>query len=608
MGIRTLIRVARALLVVVCLFVSVDRASAQPTAEDVVTGLNRDAMDAFNALDIDKAGAMLEEALRVSAQGGVSPGLLARTNLNMGIIYVSGLSDHNGALPFFIAAVCTDPSVALDPLTSTPDVQSVHAVALQKAQNGGCAAGQGPAVPIAPVRPPPDQAIIHVAPAEQLAQTPLPLYAEVHALAGASKILLFYKAVGMEQFKSVSMYRYQSGFAYQLSCNDVWEPKLSYYIEAQDEAGAIVGVAGSAAQPIDVAIVSARTQPEPALPQAAPPSSCAASECPPGLKGCKKAGTAAIDDACEASTDCQSGLECNEDNVCRLIGSGSTEVPEYDEGTGTFEDIDEPETKEPKRWFVQLGLAAGWSYLTPGMEADRPAPDDRVFIGDGGPLNGQLVPDPAGYLATNSGSLVFPEPGTPSETLLTAWVPDADSFDAISALGGECSGDGIETGPAQFAASSDPDDLFPSRYCVRMKSPGFVPQVALRLNVGYFITPRIAASAILRFQFSSGEGTLAGILLGARGEYLLTEPKSKGLMLSPFVGATIGQIQAQPPADGNTDDAPYAVSGPIGVNLGGTVRYRFMPNFGVFGSPEIDVQIPDLLFHLDLTIGAEGAF
>jgi len=141
-----------------------------------------------------------------------------------------------------------------------------------------------------------------------------------------------------------------------------------------------------------------------------------------------------------------------------------------------------------------------------------------------------------------------------------------------------------------------------------MKSTGFVPQVALRANVGYFITPEFAASALLRFQFSSGQGTLAGVLIGARGEYLFSKPRAKGLLISGFGGLTFGQIQAQPPAEGAGADAPYVVTGPLGVHVGTGIRYRFVPNFGLVAAPEIDVQLPAFLLHIDLTLGVEAAF
>jgi hypothetical protein len=81
-----------------------------------------------------------------------------------------------------------------------------------------------------------------------------------------------------------------------------------------------------------------------------------------------------------------------------------------------------------------------------------------------------------------------------------------------------------------------------------------------------------------------------------------------GLTVSGFGGLTIGQIQSQPPADGSGDDAPFVVTGPLGVHAGSTVRYRFVPNFGVFGAPELDVQLPAFLFHIDATLGVEAAF
>jgi hypothetical protein len=344
--------------------------------------------------------------------------------------------------------------------------------------------------------------------------------------------------------------------------------------------------------------------------------SCAASVCPPGVMGCAKWGTAAIADACASDADCQSGLSCDDDdNICLLAGAGSTEVPDYDEDTGTFEDSDQGDSGEPKRWFIQLGIATGFSYLMRGMEADRPAPRDRVFFAENNTT--RFVSDPVAYSASpTEGRLLFAEPNNEIDQLLTAWVPDGDSSDAIGALEGECAADGTATGPMEFqAAQTNPmtagmdnsDALFPSSYCVRMKSTGFVPQVALRANVGYFITERFAASGLFRFQFSSGEGTLAGILLGARGEYLLTEPRAKGFTISGFGGLTVGQIQSQPPATSG-DEAPFVVTGPIGVHAGSTLRYRFVPNFGLFGAPELDLQLPALLIHLDATLGVEAAF
>ncbi len=598
---------------------------AAQSAQQVVDDLNRDAMEAYNGLDIDKAGSMLEEALRVAYEGGVTGPSLSRTNLNLGIVYIGGLGDNDTGLSYFTQAVCIDPSVQLDPLTSTPDIQSVFQVAQQQAQSGACPAGggaapaTGPAQPAGPpgvapaqptyaqpVAPPPDQAIMHVSPAEQLAQTPLPIYVEVHPMAQAKKVFLYYKGLGMESFKRVPMYRYQGGMAYQVSCSDVWEPKLEYYIEAQSEDGRVVGVIASAAQPVQVPIVGARTQGEPALPGAPPPAACGAQECPPGVKGCEKRGKSGIEERCGGDAECQSGLECR-GGSCMLLGGSGTELPDYDPMTGTFEEVEEPEIDDPSQFqpfFVQAGITVGMAYVTSGMVADRPAPDNRVFVDQ----FGEYVEDPISFYSSG-GMLFFPEAGNETAEKLTAWVPDSDSADSISDLGGNCGGDGVFSGPNEFDFTGDPNALFPSKYCVRVKSPGFVPHVALRFGAGYFFTDRIAASVIGRLALASGEGSFAGMLVGARGEYMLTTPKSKGLMISAFAGGTFGQIQVQPPADGNTEGAPFIKSGLMGGHVGANFRYRISKNFGFYAGPELDVQFPTLLFNVDLTLaGLEGAF
>ncbi|MFI5307606.1 MAG: hypothetical protein ACHQ53_09655 [Polyangiales bacterium] len=596
-------------------------AHAQGSPEQAVTDLNRDAMEAYNALDINKAGGLLEQALRIVSGGGVSPQLAARTHQNLGIVYIGGLNDQNNGFNSFLQAICSDPNSQLDPLTSTPDIQNVWNAAMQRARAGGCPTGAPaapmpgpmpmgpqpmpvgpimgpqpmPMAPPQPMPPPPDQAIAHRSPPEQLSQTPLPLYAEIHPLAKARKAFVYYKGQGMKQYKRVPMYQYQSGVAYQVSCTDMWEPKLSYYIEAQDDNGSIVGTAGTATQPIEVPVVTTRTQQgEPSLPGAQPPTSCAARECPPGVQGCAQPGKAAIGDKCSGNNECQAGLECRDDE-CGLIGGGGTDIPEAGMGPEGFTP---GKPAEFKPTFVQLGFGVGLAYVQAGMAADRSPPRNRVFL-DQSTL--QFVDDPQAALS-NGQMIEFPEPGGPSAAQLNAWVPDADSEDSKGPLKGNCAADGKKSGPNM-------PQLFPTKYCVRVKQPGFVPNPMLRLAVGHFILPRFALVGLMRFQFSHGNGGFSGILLGARGEYLFTKPTPMGLMVSGFGGLTFGQIQARPPATGTTQGAPFVKSGPAGVHVGATVRYRFTEHVGLFAAPEVDVQLPMLLMNVDFTLaGVEAAF
>jgi hypothetical protein len=600
--------------------------------QQVVEDLNRDAMEAYNNLDIERAGSMLEEALRVATEAGVQGPLLALTNLNMGIIYIGGLGDNDGGLGFFVAALCADPSTQLDPLTSTPDIQSVFQVAQQQAQAGSCPSAGGAAPPAAVGAPiAMAEAVVHHSPPEQLSQSPLPLYVEVSQAAHPKKVHLYYKGLGMDSFKRVDMFNYGSGFAYQISCNDVWEPKVTYYIEAVGEGGQPIGSAGTAAAPIEVPIVSARTQGEPALPGAESPGTCKEEECPPGLSGCEKPGTFGIGEECERTKDCQSGLACDDD-VCVLKGAGSTDAseaaPSGGEDTETpwgdsYDDDEDKDKGEFRRFFFNVGFNVGFSYVKSGMEADHAPPDNRVFQGEGpvDPATNTRAPlgfaDPAvpaldPLTIHNSGGRIILPDGANYPTSQTAWVPDADSGDSllmepgVGPYGGDCPADGIETDPF----FNDPSKLYPSKYCVRVKKPGFVPGMGIRLNIGYFLSEHFALSIPVRIQFSHGTGTLAGVLIGLRGEYQWLKPKATGIFFSNYLGFTVGQIQAQPPADNASDDAPWAISGPVGAHLGlYLLRYRMHPNFGLISSAELDIQFPNFLMNIDWTaIGAEASF
>jgi len=80
-------------------------------------------------------------------------------------------------------------------------------------------------------------------------------------------------------------------------------------------------------------------------------------------------------------------------------------------------------------------------------------------------------------------------------------------------------------------------------------------------------------------------------------------------MVSGFLGGTVGQIQARPPAAHATGDEPWVKSGLQGAHIGTNIRYRFTNNIGIYMSPELDVQFPEFLWNIDLTVlGAEYAF
>jgi hypothetical protein len=444
-------------------------ASAQVDAQ--IRDLNRQALDAYQALDIDAARAQLERAIKLAQKNHLSGPTVAQSYMALGLVYVAGMSDQEQGLAAFVNAICIQHDVQLDPLLSTPTVKQVFAQARRDAEAGACGPGAGtPAAPLVAAVP--------------------------HATRAPAQ-------------------------------PDLTVPDDGTYAAAETDT-----------------------------------------ECPPGMR-------------CGGSDDDGS-----------RPGGGFA------------------------RFFANVQLVAGFSLLRSGMEADSKPP--RLYA-------------PPGEEAAPSDVFEREEMVYNPDTMMyedrflfngaSPWVPDADSYDDYESdtdprgtmpLSDNCSADGIKTGPVGVPdANGVPyTTLEPSKYCVRVATPGIAIAMALRANIGYFLTDSFALSIPFRLQFEAGEGTLSNILVGLRGELMFSPPKGPtGTAVSWFFGATYGQIQARPqPPDDSDVAGPYAISGPAGLHTGFNFRVRFHRNLGVIIAPEIDVQFPDLMIHGDLSAGLETAF
>lgn len=562
------------------------------SAVEVIEQLNREGMQAYSALDIDRAGSMLEEALRVAQEGAVSGRPLALANLNLGVVYVGGLNDVQSGRAYLLAALCADRSIALEPGISTPELVEAFAAAKVDEEKGACGVASvpvaAPAVAAAPV-------LAHAPVLVQQSQTPLPVYVELGGAARSAR--LFFRGLGMDEYRQVAMVHHGDGLAYQVGCNDVWEPRVSYYLEALDSSARVIGRVGSAAEPIVVQISTDPVDAPPAFPNEAAPGSCIAPECPPGVE-CSKPGVAAMGERCASQMSCQGGLLCV-DERCTLMGpDGPPEPAGWDEeapGTGSAKGGDPRETA---RFFTTFSMTVGMPFVSSGMPTDRSPPSTAVFVNS---TTGQRIrlPEAASEVGNR---LLADEQYFPSA--VSEWVPDADSNDDTTnglGIGGPCSADGIVTGPGA-------GQLYPSSYCARVKGGGFAPHTALRFGVGYFLTTQMSLAAIVRYQLTAGVGSLSHLLLGARGEYLLDRLREHGLVTSIFAGITLGQIQAQPSYENGSDNSPWIRSGPLGVHAGMRLRWRIARNLGFVFSPEADIQVPAFLVNIDLPVGLEAAF
>ena len=216
----------RSLLLVSIVLASVF--GAQPAEAQLrrVLDLNRQAMDAYTNLELDTAMNLLQEALQTAQRGGVTGSPLARTYLNLGVVSIGGFGDNGQGLQYFTQALQADGNIQLDPLTSTPDIQSVFTLARNRAGTGGggtpsgggdtggdVGGGGGDVTPV----PSGPGNIPHRPISEQLTNTALPIFVEAPEDAPVGEIFVYYKAPGMRDFRRLQMRRMDGGFGLELS-------------------------------------------------------------------------------------------------------------------------------------------------------------------------------------------------------------------------------------------------------------------------------------------------------------------------------------------------------------------------------------------------------
>jgi len=117
------------------------QAQSEPSARARVQAMNDEAMEAYAGLDLARAEAILNEALGLATRDNVTGPELARLFVSLGVIAVAGHSNRARGIDDFVRALEADSSVRLDPMTSTPEVQS----AFETARTRFAARGTAPA-------------------------------------------------------------------------------------------------------------------------------------------------------------------------------------------------------------------------------------------------------------------------------------------------------------------------------------------------------------------------------------------------------------------------------------------------------------------------------
>ncbi len=299
-----------------------------------IAKLNHKAMAAYANLQFQEAMQLLRNAEAQCAEHNVRGTTLARLYLSMGIVEIGGNQNNASALKYFKRAICLDSSLMLDPLNSTPEIESVFENARVQTQargvcqrlakaprsGGGAAPRVDPVLPASggsseplgePVVGPGVEVMRHSPVASQARMVPIPIFTEINPTLQVGQVVLFYRTLGERIFQQVVMRQHGSGYAVTIGCDvlQTFDPSgIEYYIVARNPENQLLGTSGTEARPHRVNVVKSLSGSVPTLPNTPPPSACQ-EECPPWNpdcnKNCKQSGQ-----MCDTSSECCSGLVC----------------------------------------------------------------------------------------------------------------------------------------------------------------------------------------------------------------------------------------------------------------------------------------------------------
>lgn len=170
--------------------------------------------------------------------------------------------------------------------------------------------------------------VIHFPVPEQLVRTAVPVFAQIRSSAPIDHVSLFFRSVGARRYTEVRMtamgqqFHLPSGYGAEIPCEDVFPPRVEYYVQAIDQSNTSNGGAGTDAQPLQIPVVETRTYPAPTLPGQPPPRTCGSLTVAPTVRDAGAAsavperGTNDLGEPCRIDNDCRRGLRCSSGHTC----------------------------------------------------------------------------------------------------------------------------------------------------------------------------------------------------------------------------------------------------------------------------------------------------
>lgn len=244
----------------------------------LVEQITSKAFDKYQNLDMDGAVKLLQDAIKLCNQNGIGGEVLAKTYLNLAIIYILGYNNLKKGEEEMEKAAEINPDIEPNPLYTTPIISQMWTDIVAKKRKEKQTSTE-------PLTPPsittiPLVQIIHTPVTEQLPDHPIPIYAEVMGeISQESRMVVSYKSPELVSYLHVPMYRYKNGFAAKIPCKYALDnTNVEYYISLYDKNGNLISSLGSNSNPFVVIIHSPLQGSPPHLPELPPETVCSEEE------------------------------------------------------------------------------------------------------------------------------------------------------------------------------------------------------------------------------------------------------------------------------------------------------------------------------------------
>jgi hypothetical protein len=244
------------------------RADAQEdTALNKIVALNKKAVAAYEALDVDSAASLLNQALRLCKSAHLDQhSATARTHLHLGVVYIGGLKYPELGLAEFREALAIDPHIQIPKSLLNPDVQAAldqarFAQETPAARTNRAPFPTGQEPPVSPTSNA-TQALARIGhpPVTRAARgQAIEIKAHVPPGLGAAKVVLAYLAQNGDDFLARAMTPAGNAtgwFHEHIPAEATHGDWVSYYIEAQDDDERVMAKSGTPEDPHQIILAA----------------------------------------------------------------------------------------------------------------------------------------------------------------------------------------------------------------------------------------------------------------------------------------------------------------------------------------------------------------